>query len=188
MRKILIVCICLISLTAISCDNDNKIYKQMSQFMSVKIDYNHSKMLTSYRDSLYLSDSDADSADYQIIVFSDSTACTPCLIKGLASWNYYADTVQKYNTQIVIILSIDSKDTDEIHSMISQSGIEIPVMIDTCHAFISDNPHIIRFPLFRIFVINNKGEVLMMGNPFQNTKTWKLFERVLKEDIRKKEN
>ena len=59
------------------------------------------------------------------------------------------------------------------------------MFIGTCNAFLCDNPQIPDNELFHTFVINNGGNVLMVGNPFQNEKMEALFKKVIANERKK---
>ena len=51
--------------------------------------------------------------------------------------------------------------------------------IDTCNAFLSANPQFPSSPLLRTFVMDRKGTVLLVGNPFNGDRMKSMLDKIV---------
>lgn len=60
-----------------------------------------------------------------------------------------------------------------------------PIYVDSLSMFSSDNPHIpFQDPMFQIFLLDEKNEVILVGHPLFNTKVEDSLLEILKEKLK----
>ena len=122
----------------------------------------------------------------RLVHYMESNNCTECTSMEIKNMDecielcgYIADV------QPVFILRIYSDEKNNALDKIYRQRIKGVLLVDTCNAFLSANPHIPDNELYHTFVIDNDGKVLMVGNPFQNEKMAALFKKVIDNEQRK---
>lgn len=75
----------------------------------------------------------------------------------------------------------------EIHaveSMITNIMFDYPILLDTIGEFKMLNPHLPQNTLLHSFLLNEKNEVILVGNPSQNKKIQELFYQLVEKNLR----
>lgn len=114
----------------------------------------------------------------RVIVFRDTTACSTCEIMKLHEWE---DLVRQYqiekniNIDVTHIFSPSKQDYKKLKGTIKIMKSNIPVYIDTARVFTNQNICIPSNNLFHTFVIDEKNNVVIIGNILQNERIKNLF-------------
>lgn len=134
------------------------------------------------------SDPRADSTLLSLLFYVSEEQCQSCFFSQLVKYereNYESLACQ--GVGLVYIFSGMNIDKDILESELQTARIRGDAYIDTCGAFLHTNQHIPDNPLYHTFVVDNNGNVLMVGNPFQNSKMKSLFHKVI-ANARKQNN
>lgn len=124
---------------------------------------------------------DSLKGSYRLVVFTDSLSCSSCALKHLVDWIPLLDSVNTLGGNVNLLFIFDpphnARHTFK-HRLGSISGF--PIYLDTCHAFIKCNPHIPDNSSFRVFMIDRKDSVVLVGNPLSNYEIQRIFFNLIK--------
>ena len=119
------------------------------------------KLLSLYVDTVHRN------CQYKLVSLIRMEECLPCNISELSMLdNEY--TENRINDKCEVVY---------------RSRINHPVYIDTCTAFMKNNPTIPDNPIFHTFLLNWQDSVIMVGNPFRDKKRTEKFLRLIDGDI-----
>jgi len=111
---------------------------------------------------------------YKILVYTDSLGCTNCKLQ-LDRWKEfvaYTDSVTNGTTSFLFFFH--AKDFQEIYYLLKRDGFNYPVCFDTNDELNKLNS----FPselTFQTFLLNERNEVEVIGNPIHNPAIKELF-------------
>ena len=124
------------------------------------------------------------------VVFSDSTKCSSCALKGMYIWD---DFLQKigYNypegLNVFFIFTPLQKNWKSFYITMKTIPPSIPIYVDALGVFNRNNRHIPSNPELHTFLLDSNGYVLLVGNPLENEKIEKLFWQIVEEKLGKRE-
>ena len=108
--------------------------------------------------------------EYTIICYIDSAACTVCALQWLNLWTLRKEELKKMNTGIVLI--VNNPEEEVVYNTLESLQLEFPVTFDKLSTIKQKNDILINKS---VFMINKEKEVIWLGLPIQNEKTWDLF-------------
>lgn len=116
--------------------------------------------------------------DCKLIVYTDSIQCSSCALTGLLQSGELVDTIQSCKTycRVYFIFTPSAQGSVTLKDRVENSVFPFPIYIDENHAFIQANPHIPANPMMHTFLTDRDGNVILVGNPFNNHK---LLEMIL---------
>ncbi len=169
-----------------SCENNDFLHEELRKIKSHNINLPMQKM-TCYSEKCIDKNKESDNSllKYKMIVFTDSSECSSCAIKSLNQWNKLLYMEDKGKVKFYFVFSLIKGNAQEIHYAYRISGLNHPIYVDTCNAFLRANPHIPSNPLFHSFLLDENDSVILVGNPVRNKKIEELFFKILEE---KKQN
>lgn len=106
-----------------------------------------------------------------LVIFTDSSFCSPCAVKDMYKWYEIMDSTKNIcagQCKIFFIFSSPTSSVENIKYGLHEISFDSPVFIDTCGVFIRNNPHIPSNPLLHIFMIDKKHNVIMEGSPLRS--------------------
>lgn len=115
---------------------------------------------------------------YGLVVYTDSTYCSPCAIKDMYRWYEIMDSTKNIcdgQSKIYFIFSSSTSSIENIKYGLHEISFDSPVFIDTCGVFLRNNPHIPSNPLLHIFMIDKKHNVVMAGSPLRSEERRKAY-------------
>ncbi len=166
---------------------DDRVTDELRRFQSSTIKVDNEKYMES--SNLFGNEAGFKSCPpvARIVYFSGGESCTACYVKGLARFNEYVHLESEEGIEFVFIMSPRTDEIARTAALLSNCPLEHTVYLDTCNAFLKDNPEFPQNELFHSFVINDAGNVLMVGDPFKNEKMLSLFRKIVaKEKERRK--
>lgn len=118
---------------------------------------------------------------YRMIVYTDSTECSPCALKHLYSWEPILDSLFAYPlfSDVFFIFSPSNIDYSKVSVELRNTSFKYPVYLDSCNAFSKDNRNIPTNRMMHTFLIDEDGHVVLVGNPLTNEKIRALYFDVL---------
>ncbi len=172
-------------LLALSCDDESSHTRQQLERML------NSHIEVPFNDLITWENNDAtpcaDTAEYTLVVYMDSFACTSCMIRSMHLWNHFMDQIQQAERRVntVFIMSVpESQELGELKLSFLESGLKHNILIDTASHFLQINPQIPAYPLFHTFLMNKNDSVVLVGDPLRNRKIKEMmFEIVGIEDF-----
>jgi len=109
----------------------------------------------------------------KLVVWYDSTGCSPCRIQQMYKWyeiiDYAKESEQKFR---VIFIFTPRQGEDIAKSLIS---FNYPVYIDKKTDFIINNHRLPQKETFKTFLLDQNNKIVMVGNPIGNEKLWELY-------------
>lgn len=108
----------------------------------------------------------------KILVYTDSVGCTACKL------NFY-DWMQKIESlshlqDLSILFYVHTKNYKTFTNALKGEAFNYPIFYDSNNVLAKTN----HFPTdnrFHTFLLNEKNEVLLIGNPLGNPQMWKLY-------------
>lgn len=121
----------------------------------------------------------------RMIVWYDTTACSSCNLKGIGMWNdivkYSRDTVQGFEPVFIFSPNKENLNNFEIQTKITD--FDFPILADYNNKFIEANPQIPRDRRYHVFLLDNNGKVVLVGNPMYNPRLWNLYKETINKLI-----
>ena len=121
---------------------------------------------------------------YKLVVFTDSTECSPCNISRITDWKDVAQDIFKdcySDAKLLFIISPSRRKMQEIRQIVEESSMDWPIYLDTAYVFQKVNIQIPDNRLFHVFLLNENDEILCVGNPLYNEKIRRIYKTVIKE-------
>ena len=121
-----------------------------------------------------------------LIFYITKEQCQSCYFSELIKYerNNY-EQLKKKGVRILYIIATDSLNIKSLENELINARIKGMVYLDTCNVFLESNPHIPKNELYYTFVTNSEGKILMVGNPIQNERMEKLFQKVIANEIKR---
>lgn len=157
-----------LSLVIASCSSHD-IEEKLQNMMEHPIELHLEDMICWNPINIDVTDSISEKSN-TFIVYVDSTQCSPCYISRLPEWAEFLELEQSEECNTTFQFIFDPRDgmLDELREKLVQSGFKHPVYIDSTHVFGKDNVNIPSDPLYHSFLMNNKNEIILVGNPCTN--------------------
>ena len=173
-----ILLLTLLMVFAAGCKDQKKknIETTWAKMKSQPIDLCLDKMVCRYenRDTCV---SDKQCYSYKMIIYMDSMECSPCRISDLYQWNDFIDN-KSPKTKFYFIFSIKKEDIVNSYLALSDADFHYYVYFDTCQAFEKNNKIIPPKRQYHTFLTNAKNEIIMVGNPVENSDIKDLFYKI----------
>lgn len=136
--------------------------------------------------------SETDSILYKLIDYTDVDDCTPCKMEELYGWKELWNKADSMDVPLSFyhIFAIPPSQTGHliVKARLIAEELEYPIYIDSSGIFRELNTELLSRTRFRTFLINQQGDVLMVGNPRKNWKIAKmLWEKVSKQALSDKD-
>lgn len=181
----LICMVCAITLT-FSCSHSEK-----SKYLSMcsrAINISTEHMLKINPNRRIYQDWCDDEKSYHFIIYFDSLRCATCEINKLNEWHkllldIYSDY---YDIKCIIIFSPQKQKIQSVVQSIYNSSFGHTIYIDTLGIFARSNPNIPADIRFHTFLLDEKENVIFIGNPCSNKKLQDTFFQVIRSHKKKK--
>lgn len=128
--------------------------------------------------------------DYTLVNYIDSTNCTECAITHLTDWKYLREEISEKGLcmSIVFVLSPPDSLINNTRNLLMQNpGQNSQIFIDTFRLLERKNPHLPKSGILHTFLLDRKGNVLLIGNPLKNDKIKELMYKIINEKEKKDE-
>jgi len=165
MKKI--VCLVLLCMSLFSCNSDYKLHALMNEWIGKKLVLNDdARKAMNANDSLRI--------DYTIVAYVDSTVCMSCRFGG---WQRLVNEMSMYSdNHINSLLIMSAGASKNLENDININNYNLPYVIDKGDSLLKKND----FPesdIFRTFLLDKDGKVVVMGNPLLNDKIYEMFKK-----------
>ena len=177
-----ILLICMLIISFLSCDRRKKeINEQVNKLYSSVIDVPYSEMEALVVDSAHL----PPKADYQILVYVDSTECTPCYASHHGEWEGILKKSRKFAPSITLSIIIESKDISmDVKQKFMASDFDKTILIDKTGVFRKNNPVFPESNIMHVLLLDKNNKVVLVGNPLNNEKIKELLYSKLRESTK----
>jgi hypothetical protein len=113
--------------------------------------------------------------EYMVMIYVDSSDCTPCSFRHLAQWYSARNDFEKNGVGILLIF----RNTDERTVIRTLKSIgTFHFVFDKKGKFKADNK-VFEYVEDNIFVMDKDKNVLFMESPLKDEKTWKSFVKAI---------
>lgn len=162
-----------------SCSPKDKVKDNISKMTEKAVLIDSGKMKTWLPDSAL---AHGEKKAFTLVVFADSTQCSPCFINGLKEWNDMLAMEQDKKGNVRFLFIIEPRKGDEtlLREKLQESGFKHPVLIDGKSLFRNANPHIPQEMLYHTFLLDRENRIVLVGNPLHNEQVRKLLYQRLK--------
>ena len=130
---------------------------------------------------------DMDSAIVKMVVYVDSTECSPCVLDKMYLWNDIIDETSKYGEKMKYIFVFEPKqgdiELDNLFLAAEYSGLNNCIYIDTAMTFKKQNDFLPESKLYHSFLLDKNNRILFVGNPIDNKKIEEIFEGTIKSQL-----
>ena len=113
-----------------------------------------------------------------IVIILGLEDCNECSLKNISIFKHYNSIFSLYNTNIVLIT--ERSNQEEITMLLNKMDINYPIIYDDNYEFINKNK-LMTDPILYTFVINAKKEIIWIGSPITDSKTWDLFYKLIQK-------
>ncbi|WP_304966598.1 hypothetical protein [uncultured Parabacteroides sp.] len=116
----------------------------------------------------------------KILIYIDSAGCTSCKLQ-LGQWKNFISYIDSTtDNAITFLFFIHTKNYQDLRYLLKQNSFKYPISINT-----RDSLNILnQFPnriLFQTFLLNEKDEIEIIGNPIHNTNLKDLYIKLIKK-------
>ena len=113
----------------------------------------------------------------KLIVYADTSDCSLCFLNHLSLWNDFLPLEKKYNGAISFVFIIEARQNESstLYNQLLTTGLNHPIFIDDKLSFRKSNPHIPKEALYHTFVLDEKNNIVLVGNPLKNEEIEKLL-------------
>lgn len=156
------------TLCLISCHYNRQGIKQIvNQWQNKEIIFPNS-----IKDQIYTNDSTYENR-YKILNYIDTSGCTACHLK-LYEWNLLKKQTDSLNLNVSFIFIAYLNNYNKLTHLQKLNKCTIPILYDSLNIMNTTN----HFPddrMFQTFLLDKNNKVLLIGNPINNLKLWKLY-------------
>lgn len=116
-----------------------------------------------------------------MIVYVDSTECTPCVLSKLRFWNPLIKEAQDKKTDIdyIFIIAPKPESKDDVNMELEISDLRSSIYLDTAFIFRKANPNIPKDNRFHSILLNKNNKVIMVGSPIDSEKIKEIYYRII---------
>ena len=148
-------------------DIEEKISSLQSQ--PIKLCLDEMRCRNKYGDTIVV---DSVKPRYRMVVYVDSSACSPCTLDKMFVWNESIKKARRQGSMLkhVFIVAPKPEQIEDAYLSIESNGLDSPVYVDTAYAFRKANPHLPEERMYHSFLLDEKDSVVIVGNPIENPK------------------
>lgn len=118
-------------------------------------------------------------AKFTFVNFVDTTQCSPCTLNKMYQWNKYIEKLRKKGVKFVFIFEPSKALLEDVYLSIESSGLKNPIYVDTSYVFSKDNDFIPQDAKYHSFLLDDEGQIIIVGNPLLNQKVEKLIDKTI---------
>ena len=128
------------------------------------------------------------SSSYKMVVYIDSTECTPCSLNKLRFWNPLINLAKRENIKIdyIFIVAPKPSEMDDINLELSVTDLQSSIYLDTAYVFRKRNSSIPNENKYHSFLLDKNDNICFVGNPIDNEKLMMVYKKAigLKQQIK----
>lgn len=184
--KYFAVCL-LMPLLLIACQKQKSVAKNFSDIGNVIYNMqSHHVSLNLEKMMCCIPDNDTARVDimksgYRLVVYMDSSKCSPCIISKMYMWNSLIEKTRESGDKVgyVFIFEPKKEQIEDAIWAVESSGLKNRIYIDTACVFKRDNPFVPKAEMYHAMLINKKDSILLVGMPLTNHKVEELFFNII---------
>lgn len=122
------------------------------------------------------------------VMYVDSAHCSSCKMSNMPYWEDYRKKVQSRYPDVGFVVIYEPSSAGEINLVdyVDTLSFRIPVLVDSKHCFRRNNHQIPDEDIYHDFLLDERGNVLVIGSPMSNAGIEKLFFQMLDSIQRKR--
>lgn len=155
----------------VSCNDNRGIEEKINDIHSkpIKLCLEDMQCRNKYGDTIVV---DSVKPSYRMVVYVDSSVCSPCTLDKMYVWNESIKKARKQGNRLKYVFIVAPKpgQLEDAYLSIESNGLDSPVYVDTAYAFRRANPHLPEERMYHSFLLNAKDSVVIVGNPMENPK------------------
>jgi len=154
-----------------SCNGNRTVEEALADMHSqpIKLCLEEMQCRNKYGDTIVV---DSVKLPYRMVVYVDSSVCSPCTLDKMFVWNESIKKVRQQGNRLkhVFIVAPKPEQLEDAYLSIESNGLDSPVYVDTAYAFRRANPHLPKEKMYHTFLLDAKDCVVIVGNPIENPK------------------
>lgn len=180
--KGLITSLCTVLVFLASCTNNEKeIRALVTSFESQPVEIPYS--LLERVECIPEQDTIVTRGSFRFVTYVDSAECLSCSFHQLTNneqkviGNSFMDSIK-----MEYIVCVPKSERKSVYINLCNSRLHGCVYFDYAGVTVKENPLLDKSSLLHSFVLNNRNEVVLVGNPFGNEKLYELLLEIMRED------
>lgn len=119
----------------------------------------------------------------KMIIFYDSTLCSPCKISYIKEWDEFIVISKALQGQFepIFIFSPAENKLNELQISLKVNKLDYPIFIDSKGLFQSQNPRLPFDKKLHTFLVDKNNRVVLVGDPSYNRDLWALYKTTINE-------
>ena len=107
---------------------------------------------------------------YTMVVYVDSSECSPCALSKLRFWNPLIAEAKKKRVDINYIFILDPKrdEMEDVNIELDITDLPSSIYVDTAHVFSNRNDLIPKDQRYHSFLLDKRLNVIFVGSPIEN--------------------
>ena len=164
----------LTALVFISACGNNKFADDILKMQSRPIDMSVCEESSCYEAGIEIGYNGRDSA-YKLVIYIDSLSCSPCFISHMYEYEEIAKEFDSAGIRTVFIFEPQQDKEEDVRSSLRQQTYPFLGIVVRDGGFASANPHLPSSSLLHSFLLDERNEVIVVGNPVRNERLKELM-------------
>lgn len=169
-------------ISLLSCNSKRGIGERINDMRSepIKLCLEYMQCRNKHGDTIIV---DSIKPSYRMVVYVDSSACSPCTLDKMFLWNESIEKAREQGNRLkfVFIVAPKPEQLEDAYLSIESNGLDSPVYVDTAYAFRKANPHLPQERMYHSFLLDAKDSVVIVGNPMENPKINSLINKIVNQ-------
>lgn len=163
-----------------SCKN-NQIREEIERLQSHPISMTACEHTSCYKAGENVMYSDIASP-YKLVIYIDSLSCSSCFISHMTEYEECVQELSSNGIETIFIFEPDHNRREEVTSLLKEYAYPFWTVVIADAKFSTDNPHLPSMSTLKSFLLNAENEVVIVGNPTQNSKIKELMLKSLQKE------
>ncbi len=118
---------------------------------------------------------------YTMVVYVDSSECSPCALSKLRFWNPLIAEAKKKRVDInyVFILAPKKDEMEDVNMELDITDLPSSIYVDTAHVFSNRNELIPKDQRYHSFLLDKRLNVIFVGSPIENENVKRVYKKVI---------
>ena len=172
--------------SVISCHGGGDVEDVISNMMNQKVNLNLKEMSCMRSAANIPQENKYVRGNSSIIVYVDSSICSPCNIDHFFEWNKLMATTrkQKLNLNYYYIVAPKKIQLNRSRAAIETCALNSQIYVDSTFSFRRNNSFLPLNTNFHIFLVDNKMRIKVVGNPVYNDDIFKLMIKTVQSHVK----
>lgn len=173
-----------------ACNSEKKeLQEKVEKLQSAAIDIPYDRMCCWTSDSIKVI-SPWNIAKLKLVHYVDSATCSTCYLHKIAANELLFRLEKLSNNEFynIFIINPDNKAKKRLESDFQDKAIPQTIFVDSANVFTEVNPNIPSESMCHTFLLDEKNNVILVGNPIANEKIEDMFLSIVEKKLGKKLN